>query len=659
MKKIFLLFSILSSTFAFAQVDTSFYGLRGYEDLNGNTQLFYQNCSGYSILRMDDFYMGESRNDIFHFDVSNNIDSLFIINGVEYYEPFQATGHTVSDFEFVDSTLTDFYQCGDGVTSFEPSPVVVFNRDYKNNFWVDSFSGATSNLEIVNTDSIINVYVTANYGDVGIFAWNDDSRHYSLVDETENLQMLAINPKNSKMMFVLDEQNQMLKSNDGGATFYIVDSLNLHNYSYYYFTNHINRTFLFDNDDLHIYFVLPENNKNKLYVSNNMGELNSWKIAYESENEIFISHDSKVKGLLYLADGRTIYKSNDFGSTFNKVAKLKNNVLGLYKKPNSDLLYAINSHSLYEISQDSIKKLKSLINYNALSHFPLRIGDIWAYKVIGNYYDIERHPFEINVVRTVTKDTVMNNGIKYFKIVEERSDSEFETNTYQRIDTLESKIYEYSNAHENQNYDLLIYDFSIEIGDTVLSNSDFNSFGSSIYQKDTLIYLFETSADKKIVDSKVYSFWNIVTDIRTFSQNFGLTEKITINDGYDDYWILKGAVLNGDEYGDTTLVGIEENKSDIPTKFALSQNYPNPFNPSTTIKYSIPRSIRRGEHSVSQTTLKVFDILGREVATLVNKQQKAGNYEVIFDASNLSSGVYFYRLQSGSFVETKKIVLLR
>jgi len=105
------------------------------------------------------------------------------------------------------------------------------------------------------------------------------------------------------------------------------------------------------------------------------------------------------------------------------------------------------------------------------------------------------------------------------------------------------------------------------------------------------------------------------------------------------------------------LVGIRKNGLDIPTEFSLSQNYPNPFNPSTIIKYSIPRSAEY--HSVQHTTLKVFDILGREVATLVNKQQNAGNYEVIFNASNLSSGVYFYRLKSRNFVETKKLILLR
>ncbi|MBU0473335.1 MAG: cellulase family glycosylhydrolase [Bacteroidetes bacterium] len=96
---------------------------------------------------------------------------------------------------------------------------------------------------------------------------------------------------------------------------------------------------------------------------------------------------------------------------------------------------------------------------------------------------------------------------------------------------------------------------------------------------------------------------------------------------------------------------------DVPTEYKLSQNYPNPFNPSTTIKYSIPRSTEY--HSVQHTSLKVFDILGREVATLVNKHQKAGNYEIIFNAASLSSGVYFYRLQSGSFVESKKLILIK
>ena len=85
--------------------------------------------------------------------------------------------------------------------------------------------------------------------------------------------------------------------------------------------------------------------------------------------------------------------------------------------------------------------------------------------------------------------------------------------------------------------------------------------------------------------------------------------------------------------------------------YYLSQNYPNPFNPSTTIKYQIPQ---RG-----MVTLRVYDILGMEVTTLVNEEKSAGNYEVTFSARDLSSGIYFYQLRSGSFVETKKMILLR
>ena len=89
----------------------------------------------------------------------------------------------------------------------------------------------------------------------------------------------------------------------------------------------------------------------------------------------------------------------------------------------------------------------------------------------------------------------------------------------------------------------------------------------------------------------------------------------------------------------------------LPNTFLLSQNYPNPFNPSTTINFSIPNLLF--------ITLKVYDMLGREVVILVNGEKPTGNYEVKFDGSNLPSGVYFYRLSAGEFSETKKLMLLK
>jgi hypothetical protein len=89
----------------------------------------------------------------------------------------------------------------------------------------------------------------------------------------------------------------------------------------------------------------------------------------------------------------------------------------------------------------------------------------------------------------------------------------------------------------------------------------------------------------------------------------------------------------------------------LPTAFTLQQNYPNPFNPSTTIKFELPK--------ISVVRLSVFDMLGREVSVLVNERKEAGYHEVKFDGSGLSSGVYFYRIQAGSYVETRKLLLLR
>jgi CubicO group peptidase (beta-lactamase class C family) len=114
------------------------------------------------------------------------------------------------------------------------------------------------------------------------------------------------------------------------------------------------------------------------------------------------------------------------------------------------------------------------------------------------------------------------------------------------------------------------------------------------------------------------------------------------------------------EIGDTITVGIDDKFSGnhLPFQYYLSPNYPNPFNPGTKIKYSVPQS--------SNVILKIFDVLGNEIETLVNQEKPSGTYEVTWNATNLPSGVYFYRIQSGPstgsgqvFIETKKMILLK
>jgi hypothetical protein len=99
------------------------------------------------------------------------------------------------------------------------------------------------------------------------------------------------------------------------------------------------------------------------------------------------------------------------------------------------------------------------------------------------------------------------------------------------------------------------------------------------------------------------------------------------------------------------VTSIDILNTEIPMNYTLSQNYPNPFNPSTTISFTLP--------SRSFVAFKIFDLLGREVATIVSEALSAGTYTRRWNADGLSSGVYFYRLQAGTFIETKKLVLLR
>lgn len=99
------------------------------------------------------------------------------------------------------------------------------------------------------------------------------------------------------------------------------------------------------------------------------------------------------------------------------------------------------------------------------------------------------------------------------------------------------------------------------------------------------------------------------------------------------------------------ILAVDPNNSSIPTSYALEQNYPNPFNPTTTIRYSLPKA--------SNVSIKIYDVLGNEVMTVVKAYQNAGNYTETVDASNLSSGVYFYAIKAGDFTATKKMSLIK
>jgi len=166
--------------------------------------------------------------------------------------------------------------------------------------------------------------------------------------------------------------------------------------------------------------------------------------------------------------------------------------------------------------------------------------------------------------------------------------------------------------------------------------SKFDASAISLYR-----YTNRTNADTLAAIGNVQIGYNVATvfqDPRYYTGGFGAVLKAVVA-----WTVSNGGLITG--VNNNTVI------SNNPVSFSLSQNYPNPFNPSTTINYTIPKS--------GLVSLKIYDIVGKEVVSLVNEVKNAGSYNLQFNASNLSSGTYFYRLESGSFVETKKMLLLK
>ena len=161
----------------------------------------------------------------------------------------------------------------------------------------------------------------------------------------------------------------------------------------------------------------------------------------------------------------------------------------------------------------------------------------------------------------------------------------------------------------------------------------------------THLNLFASTPDGVFLSTNNGTTWTEV--------NLGLTTLSVQSFAVNDTYLFAGMYAGGVWRRPISeiITSVDRFSSHLPVDFTLEQNYPNPFNPSTKIKYSI--------HQTSNVVITVFDVLGNEIETLASEVKPAGTYEIHWNAANLPSGIYFYQLEAGRFVETKKMVLMK
>jgi hypothetical protein len=257
----------------------------------------------------------------------------------------------------------------------------------------------------------------------------------------------------------------------------------------------------------------------------------------------------------------------------------------------------------------------------------MHAGDMWQYVDLG---------FQDTFVSKVLGDTVLPNGKHYVQFSHAVFPSSF-------LREAGSKLYAWD-QYDSTEY--LLFDFALAPNDTVSRRTQFGAqFAIVVIDTGREVstqrrwWIF---ADVRVIDSTYsyeFSRWML-------SDSIGVTN-MTQEPG--NVWLLQGAVINGVQIG--VIASVSSTTPPRPATAVLYQNYPNPFNPSTTIGYALPRR--------SNVTLAVFNLLGQEVATLVNGEVEAGYHEVNFTAAPLASGLYVYRLQAAGTLQTRKLLLLR
>ena len=280
-------------------------------------------------------------------------------------------------------------------------------------------------------------------------------------------------------------------------------------------------------------------------------------------------------------------------------------------------------------------------------YYPLKVGNMWSYNHYWAYSGNTR------IVHRII-DTAILGGHKYFKMRRQAAPpSTGFYESYIRIDSSTGSIREYTSSG---GCPWLVNEFAKDSLRGVFPDSaKFNCQAtySRILRDTSLIVLGSNRFVKRFHIDSYFEYANY----RAFVYGLGVLYDVYYgNAGSYNRYDLRGCFVNGVVYGDTSLTNIEYVSSQIPEDFSLSQNYPNPFNPDTKIKFQIPFSVETTRRVVSLT---IYDILGKQVAELVNQNLQPGTYEVNWNASNFPSGIYFYSLRAGDYSETRKMVLIK
>jgi hypothetical protein len=587
-----------------------FHSLDGVEDTQGNTLLIYR-------LGSEQYHT----NPIFKLNAHTGYEQK-IMEAHEIYYPIGADIKTVVDFEFFPGDTANFMNIGDIIFMDYGSYIA------KNDSLVFGHFSPFDRVDISKQDPQ-KVFVFGGGGGP-VRSWDGGNTFpEDSIPLIANFAPIALSDFDDDVMFGFDEELEFCK-NSGvvDTSFVAVDD---------YF-----RMF-YDVNQFHIYRVNYTYGGYSLNVSNNKGDAFTWTKTYQSENPVFVSIDPSQSGLVYLADGRRIYKSVNNGYTFTEYKALPGKLIGIYKKPNSEILYAASRKYIYKITPDSITIIKSIpVPVEAYGWFPLAVGNIWVY----DSYSLEGISSEFTGTKymKIVADTLIENK-NYFVIENEFTIAAvFPNLMFLRIDSATGLVYRYWIELDNE---YIFHDLIAEVGDIIYNPFDPNEpFYFLQYEQPTNYLGLNTYL-------RSYSENALCTCHHNLIKGFGLVNTYFL-EVYGEENILKGCVIDGVVYGDTTfVVDVEEEHDPIPTEYKLEQNYPNPFNPSTTISWQSPVG--------SWQTLKVYDVLGNEVAILVDEYRNAGSYNVQFTINNLqlSSGIYFYQLKAGNVVQTKKMLLIK